>query len=249
MRQLLPVAVDDVGLDELARSYAYPDGGCVRANMVSSLDGAVTVDGRSAPISGPPDTWMFGFLRAMADVILVGAGTARTEAYGPGRARPEFAHLRAAAGQLDAPVMAVVTRTGYLDPASDLFAKARHRTILVTCSSATEDRLEGLRDVADVIMTPGDAVDLAAAINELRDRGFSRILCEGGPHLLGDLAAAGLLDELAWAISPVVAGGDATRILIAEAAIEQRMQLRSVHEDGGFLFTRYARANDTVRPR
>ena len=109
MRQLLPAAVADLTVDQLAELFAYRGDARIRANMVSSLDGAVAVDGRSAPISGPPDKYMFGFLRALADVVVVGAGTVRSEGYGPGRVREEFAHLRLAADQLDAPVIAVVT--------------------------------------------------------------------------------------------------------------------------------------------
>ena len=43
---------------------------------------------------------------------------------------------------------------------------------------------------------------LAAA----RDRGGGMVLTEGGPRLLGQLAAGGLLDELFLTISPVLAG-------------------------------------------
>ena len=59
--------------------------------MVTSVDGAISLDGRSKPISGATDWFLFGLQRALADVIVVGAGTARAEGYGPGRARPEFA--------------------------------------------------------------------------------------------------------------------------------------------------------------
>jgi riboflavin biosynthesis pyrimidine reductase len=241
MRQLLPTPIDEVTLDHLAEMYAYPPGGAVRANMVSTLDGAVTVDGRSDPISGPPDKYMFGFLRALADVVVVGAGTARAEGYGPGRSRAEFAHLRESAEQFDAPVMAVVTRTGELDPTSDLFTKARNRSIVVTCSAAKADQLQALREVADVIVTGDETVDLVTGMSQLADRGLSRILCEGGPHLLGDLTAAGRLDELAWAISPQLAGGASHRIMVTNSIVQQSMQLHSLHEDGGFLFSHYVR--------
>ena len=93
-------------IDALAAHYAYPEGGAVRANMVASVDGAISLDGRSQPISGDSDWFLFGLQRALADVIVVGAGTARTEGYGPGRARPEFAALRERAGQPPAPTLA-----------------------------------------------------------------------------------------------------------------------------------------------
>ena len=87
MRQLYPPAHSDAAPLDLATVYAYPhrlDRPWVRANMVSSIDGAGSVDGHSAGLSSPPDKQIFALLRAQADVVLVGAGTARAEAYGPG---------------------------------------------------------------------------------------------------------------------------------------------------------------------
>jgi hypothetical protein len=88
-------------LDELADAYAYPaaeapHGAWLRANMVSSLDGAAQHDGRSEPISSAADMRIFGTLRALADVVVVGAETVRLEGYRPARAREAFAARRAA---------------------------------------------------------------------------------------------------------------------------------------------------------
>ncbi|MGW6459580.1 dihydrofolate reductase family protein, partial [Streptomyces sp. NPDC055078] len=81
-------------LDELADAYAYPGGGpegadrpWLRANMVSSLDGAAQHDGRSEQLSSDLDMRIFGTLRALADVVVVGAETVRLEGYRPARAR------------------------------------------------------------------------------------------------------------------------------------------------------------------
>ena len=96
MRQVYPggSALTDAALAAL---YDYPDLGApparwLRANMVASLDGAATVDGRSGGLSNEADQQVFAMLRAHADVILVGAGTARAEGYGP--VRPESEGLR-----------------------------------------------------------------------------------------------------------------------------------------------------------
>ena len=177
-----------MSVDEIAHLYAYPEAGLVRANMVSSLDGAVTADGRSKPISGPADMFMFGVLRALADVIVVGAGTARTEGYGPGRARDEFAHLRKQSGQAPAPTIAIITRSAHLDPEAAIFTKALTPTIVITCESAPEERRAHLAQVADVHICGDESVDLPVAMDVLRERGMPRVLCEGGPSLLGDLS-------------------------------------------------------------
>ncbi|MFD4559057.1 dihydrofolate reductase family protein, partial [Streptomyces sp. NPDC058469] len=99
------------GLVELAEAYAYPAGNApwLRANMVSTLDGAGQHEGRSQPISGPADMRIFGTLRALSDVVVVGAETVRQEGYRPARARAEFAAARTRAGQGPAPAIAGVT--------------------------------------------------------------------------------------------------------------------------------------------
>ena len=77
--------VDDTALRAL---YAYPDDlsrPWMRINFVSSLDGAVAVEGRSGALGSPADKKVFGLLRELADVILVGAGTVRAENYGGAR--------------------------------------------------------------------------------------------------------------------------------------------------------------------
>jgi riboflavin biosynthesis pyrimidine reductase len=239
MRQLLPHPVESIGVDEIAALYAYPDAGAVRANMVTSLDGAVTADGRSAVISGPPDTFMFGVLRSLADVIVVGAGTARTEGYGPGRARAEFAHLRRANGQPPAPAIALVTLSAELDPTAPLFTDALQRCLVITCDAAPSDRRKALSEVADVLVTGDETVQLEVALAELRRRGMGRILTEGGPRLLGDLAAQSLVDELALSLSPLIAGGDAGRILTTGSPVLEPMALRVLLEEDAFLFGLY----------
>src|SRR5262245_52892255 len=85
--QRVPNAIQftTLGPDELLRLYAYPaslESPWIRANFVTSIDGAATVDGRSGALGGPADHAVFEILRDLADVVLVGAGTARQENYG-----------------------------------------------------------------------------------------------------------------------------------------------------------------------
>lgn len=244
MRQLLPEPRPDLDVDEIATCYAYPSDGAVRGNMVTSLDGAVSADGRSKAISGPPDLFMFGVLRSLADVVVVGAGTARTEGYGPGRARKEYAHLREAANQSVAPAIALVTRSANLNPDSPVFTDALVRTLVITCEAAPPDNRKALSEVADVIVSGDAAVDLPSAFEQLRRRSLTKVLTEGGPHLLGDVSAFGLLDELALSVSPTIAGGDAGRIVQTDAVLLQQMSLKGLLEDSGFLFALYQGATD-----
>ncbi|MBP8539299.1 dihydrofolate reductase family protein, partial [Streptomyces sp. MK37H] len=129
-------------LGELADAYAYPEpphgpsGACLRANMVSSLDGAAHHDGRSKPLSSDADMRIFGVLRGLADAVVVGAETVRREGYRPARAREAFAERRAALGQSPAPAIAVVSASLDLDFSQPLFTEPLVPTIVITGATA-----------------------------------------------------------------------------------------------------------------
>ncbi len=252
MRQVYPggTALTD---DALAALYAYPDPGpppahWLRANMVASLDGAATVAGRSGGLSGDADEQVFAMLRAHADVILVGAGTARAEGYGP--VRPESEGLRWAwlrEGRPPSPPIAVVTRALDLDAASPLLTDAppHARTIVITTEAAPAGRRAAVARTAEVIVAGEASVDLKAAVDSLAERGHQRILTEGGPHLLAQLAGAGLLDELCLTLSPVLAGPGAGRIVTGGLPMPgggtRPFTLAHVLADEGYLICRYVR--------
>jgi riboflavin biosynthesis pyrimidine reductase len=97
-------------------------------------------------------------------------------------------------------------------------------------------------EVADVIAVGRGTVDLPAACAALTARGWTRQLTEGGPRLLAQLTAAGLLDELCLSLAPLVTAGEAPRIAHGpELAAAQAMELVSLIEQKGFLFGRYCR--------
>ncbi|MEC3997711.1 pyrimidine reductase family protein [Actinacidiphila sp. DG2A-62] len=232
----------------LAEAYAYPPreaGPYLRANMVGSLDGAARAEGRSAPLSSDADMRVFGVLRALADVILVGAETARHEGYRPAKARAAFAARRAADGQSPAPAIAVISRRLDLDFDAPLFAAPSVPTLLLTGAGAPRAALDRARAAgAEVVIAgEGDGVEPARVVRELAARGHARLLHEGGPRVLAQFAAAGVLDELCLTVSPLLTGGDAPRIMNGPGVTPPaRYVPRSVLEEDGFLFTRYVRA-------
>jgi len=242
VRMIFPEAGGELDLAGLADAYAYPRERWLRVNFVSSADGAAYVDGRSGGLSSPGDKQVFGILRVLADVVLAGAGTARVEEYRPPRARPALAALRE--GRPAAAPIALVTRTLGLNLASPLFTEAPPdaRTIVITCAASDDELRAQTAKVADVIVAGDELVDLAAARAALADRGLSRVLCEGGPHLFGDLAAAGLVDELCLSLSPMLAGPGAARIIDgAHLDAARPLALTQVlAADDGFLFCRYS---------
>ncbi|WP_333778011.1 pyrimidine reductase family protein [Streptomyces sp. IBSBF 3136] len=243
----------DWSLAELAAAYAYPeprtDAGVprpwLRANMVSSLDGAAQHDGHSQPISSAADMRIFGTLRALADVIVVGAETVRQEGYRPARARAEFAGARTAAGQGPAPAIAIVTAGLELDFSLPLFTSPLVPTLLLTGAAAAPERVAAAEKAGARVVVAGEGmgVDPARAVRALVELGHTRLLTEGGPRLLGQLVAAEVLDELCLTVSPMLTAGDAQRIAGGPSVtVPRRFELVSLLEEDGFLFSRYHRS-------
>jgi riboflavin biosynthesis pyrimidine reductase len=198
--------LDDLDDAALAEHYAWPDGPAVpyvRVNFVTSLDGAVTVDGRSGGLGGAADKAVFHLLRELADVVLVGAGTVRAERYNGVQ--------RATRGRATPPPIAVITGTADLDPASRLFTDTVVPPLVLTLHSAPRERREAVAAAGgELVVLPRLTPD--AVLAELGRRGLVRILCEGGPSLLGALQAADAVDELCLTMSPLLVAGDAGRI-------------------------------------
>lgn len=226
-------AVGDV--TELASFYADPPAG-VRANMIFSADGAAAFAGRAGPLSCPTDQRLLRILRGFADVVLVGAGTARAENYGPVRLTEAQREQRRADGRTAPPPIAVISRTGRLP--ERLFDEPGQPPILVTCarSAAGDDPRRRTLVAGD------DSVDVTVALALLRAQGMDRILCEGGPTLLDELVDADAVDEICVTLAPKLAGSQpvgprGTSRLSVPAAL--RLEHALAYED--YLFLKYRR--------
>jgi riboflavin biosynthesis pyrimidine reductase len=240
VKALLP---DPAGEVDLVEAYAVPLGSgnrpFVRCNMISTLDGAITIEGRSGLLGGPADRSVFQVLRSLTDVVLVGAGTARAEGYGPVTLDDHLRALRGARGQSAVPPIAVVTGTGNLDWSAPFFTEAEARPVVVTTRSCDAGARRRAEAVADVLIAGEDRVDPAEALHQLSLAGYRSVLLEGGPGLNADVVHAGRLDELCLTLSPRLVAGDGTRVL-AGPELMPPLQLRFVHllEQDGFLFAR-----------
>lgn len=186
----------------------------VRANMVSSVDGAATGDNRvSGSINGPADLRVFRVLRALADVVLVGAGTVRAERYTPLDVPTELRAARAALGRPDQLELAIITASGELP--DSVLDTDRPPLVLTTGSAPTLGDLRARLGADRVIVADGGvpgSVDPRAAVAALGERGLSHVLTEGGPTLLAQLVDADLVDELCLTWSPQLVGGPAGRV-------------------------------------
>lgn len=216
----------------------------IRVNFVESLDGSATVAGLSGELGGTADKRVFDILRALADVVLVGAGTARAEGYGALRMPDALARRRREAGLDEHPAMALVSGSLDLDPASELFTKAPSRPIVYTVESAPPAARRRIEAVAEVVLVGAERADPIRIRSDLLARGLPQVLCEGGPSLFGDLIAADLVDELCLTMSPTLEGGAGRRIAAASdgtAASPRGLELAHLLQSGSVLLTRWTR--------
>jgi riboflavin biosynthesis pyrimidine reductase len=225
------------------------------ANFVATVDGVVAVSSlpRSNLLvaqSDDGDRFVMGLLRALADCVLIGAGTLAASPHGTWLAErvfppaeQAFAELRRRRGRAPRPEIAILTGQGSIDPGHPVLAG---RAVVLTSESGARrlgGRLPGSVDVVTIGEGPG--LDLAVAVDVLRERGHAAILSEAGPHTFGSLVAAGIADELFLTISPLLLGegGPATRFGLVQAADllpdGVRTRLVSVRRHEQHLFLRY----------
>jgi riboflavin biosynthesis pyrimidine reductase len=213
-------------------------------NMVSTLDGRASLDGRSGPIAGPADRELFHALRTPVDAVIAGAGTMRVERYGPIIREESRRRLRVQRGLAEEPLACIVSASLALPPDLPLLAEPDARVVVLTPSDATLP--PSAAHVEYVRTARGGELDLRSALAELRHRySVGLLLCEGGPHLNSQLLAAGLVDELFLSLSPKLAGGDppdgeALRILAGEEfETPLVLELLGVLQHESSLFLRY----------
>jgi riboflavin biosynthesis pyrimidine reductase len=210
---------------------SHPERPWVGLCMVTSIDGSTVVDGASAGLSSDTDSAILLRLRAVADVIVVGAGTVRDEGYGAPK-KP---------GQR----IGVVTRSGSVDPNSELFRSGAG--FLITTTRAELDEGVG----SDAIRAGTDDVDLRAAFERIPSLcpGARFIQVEGGPSLNAAIASTDLLDELNLTTSPMAVGGDGPRLLHGASRLEQRYELVQLAiDDQSFVFSRWLRRAEPTSP-
>lgn len=237
---------------DLATFYGYPHPlhrPWVRVNFVSSVDGAAEINGRTAGLGSPPDKRVFDVLRELADVVLVGAGTARAERYGGIVLSAEAQNRRVKRGQAPMPPLAVVSSSAQLDPAGPLFVDTVVPPLILTTSNAPLDRREQLiRSGADVAVVGSSTAEAGQVLHQLENRNLLRVLCEGGPHLLGTLVAAEAVDELCLTVAPCLAGPGAGRIIAGPWLPEPAtLELCTILAENDVLMLRYRTVRDVGR--
>jgi riboflavin biosynthesis pyrimidine reductase len=237
-RRELPVAdaYGDLGLSERAPA----DRPYVIANMIASVDGRATLQGRSGSLASEADKQIFLDLRTQTDAVMVGPATLAIEKYGPLIKSDERKERRRARGLEPVPLAVTITRSMELPVQAPLFQDPGSRIVVLTNSDRDPPPCPAQLIIERI---PGDPIDIVAGLGRLRTaHGVRSLLHEGGPTLLGHVTAAGALDELFLTRSPkLVGGGDELAILEGPAPDRPlTLELLSLMCEGAYLFLRYA---------
>ncbi len=259
VRQLLPDAVASIDpLTAYAVDRPRPAGRpWVASLFVSTADGAAAVGGRSGPLGGDGDREVFRAVRAVADVVVVGAGTVRAERYGPVTAveaaagpGPSGARPATPAWWWSPPAWAS-TRTSGCSPRPTGRPRPRWSSTRPRRPSTPGAASRAVAELVEVDAGPGGGVATAALLAELDRRHVGVAVCEGGPTLNGQLVADDVVDEVCLTLDPMVVGGDAPRIAPAHGVPAAPRPWRGAHllEHEGVLFWRLVRDRTPVLGR
>lgn len=230
-----PPALTDLDTAALFAAYAGPPEPWVRCNMVTSLDGAATgADGRSGSINNEADHKVFEVLRALSHVVVVGAGTIRSERYPPLSVADSLVELRRQHGLPHELPLVAVSKRGDVPPT---LRGSRDGRVLLALPASAPGLAGARRELGadNVVVCGDDELDVATLVGALHERGLDQVLTEGGPHLLGSFLAAGQLDELCFTITPQVVGGEHPRPVGADGTPADLDVELLVEEDGTLM--------------
>ena len=246
VHRIFPPPVSEVEADDIYRDDRTPTSGrpWLMMNMIETVDGVTEVEGVSGPLGSAGDKDIFGTIRTLPDIILVGSNTAVAEQYSPPSTSVSTKARRLTSGAWPVARLAVVSAQLDFDLTLPMFTRPSQRPIVVTTTNADPNKVELIAEVADLIQCGVDSVDLTETLREMAALGAQWVLSEGGPSLNGALLAAGLVDEIFVTVAPLLGGGQARGISRGNTFSEiEELELRHVLTEDHFLFLRYTKAS------
>lgn len=181
-----------------------PDTLDCRIVAVGTIDGSATINSNSQQLGNQLDTSLLLGLRQWSDCVLVGAGTVRAENYGDVVIPKEIQKQRHDRGQLPTPPLIIVSRSLHFPSTSRLFSHSRQPHVVVTdLENAQKANVEKLMQHSwEIINVPG--LTAIRIVDALINRGFRRIISEGGPQLNSALLAAHLITKIHLTLDPLL---------------------------------------------
>lgn len=177
-------------------------------NSAMSADGKISTKKRKqVRISGKADFDRVDELRATSDAVMVGIGTIRSDDPSLTVKSEDRRKRRAAQGLDENPARIVVDSKASIPLTADLFKKGTGKRIIVISKAAPIERVEALKEKADIIVAGDAEVDLSEMAAELKKRGINRLMVEGGATLNWAMTRAGLVDQISVFVGNLIIGG------------------------------------------
>lgn len=223
-------------LEDLLRSPQGRRRPYVACTFISTLDGRATIAGATESLGFHMDARVLMRVRTFADAIVIGANTMRVERYDRMLPVPRLREYRRQIGLQPDPLTVIVSDSLDLPWDAGLFVDGHGEVVIATTSQLspppTATSVEVIRH--------RDAVDLPALLAHLhRERGIETVSCEGGPTVLHNLVAAGLVDDLFLTHNPVLVGDGERSLMRGTLPTPVPAELLWVLEGEGELFTRW----------
>lgn len=218
-------------------------------NLAMTADGKIATANRAVHSFGSPrDREHLYELRAMADAVMCGARTVEISQSILGTGGESFRKLRLKNGLAESNLRVIVSGSGAIDPAAEIFKNKLSPVIVLTTQRAPERKLARLRKLADQVKICGATeIDFLGALRWLRSEWkVQRLLCEGGGELNDALFRAGLVDEIHLTICPQIFGGRHAPTIAEGLGLQQltaaaKFDLTSLKREKAELFTVFSR--------
>lgn len=215
----------------------------VAVNIAMTADGKIAPDTRRfRPFGSKRDEQLLFKLRSRADAVMAGARTVGNGKVTLGPGGKAFQRKRLENGLSEFNLRVIVSRNASISPKAHIFSQRFSPILLLSTEAAPAARLKALEKVADeMFISPGNELDLAAALKWLRSKwGVKRLMCEGGGELNAPMFRQGFVDELYLTICPVIFGGRKAPTLADGEGIER------LAEGVRFQLTRSQRVGDEM---
>ena len=217
----------------------------VFVNMAMTADGKIATANRAVHSFGSKrDLEHLYELRATADAVMCSARTVEISQSILGTGGEKFRKLRLKNGLAEYNLRVIVSGSGSIDLAAEIFKKRFSPIIVLTTERASAEKLKLLRELADDVKVFGETeINFHAALIWLRTKwNVKRLLCEGGGELNDAMFRAGLVDEINLTICPKIFGGRgaptiAERIGFSKLADAEKFELTSIKRKKSELFT------------
>ena len=242
--RLYPGAVEELAPEDVysGLSLPVPDGPhtepYVAINMVSTLDGKVSVGGKASPIGSPVDRRVMRNIRCAFDAVLVGAGSVRAEEMNLG-VPPDLAEKRSRRGRREQPLGVILAGASNLPLHRKLFQNLQVEGVPIVVVAGHSTPKSTLRRAsrlgARVLVSDGsDLPEPVQILHMLKENLAVRsLLVEGGPSVNSSFLSANIVDDLFLTLNPKIVTNAEEHLSISESfshkAATLGLSLSSVH--------------------